>query len=478
MLDSTPSIKSVIYNTRMPLNQAHADALKAKRPDINVLSFEELRHLGTEHPVDPVAPTPDDTACVMYTSGSTGAPKGVLLTHRNVTAGMAGADSCVAHVITPDDVFLAYLPQAHILEFVVENLCILWGACLGYGSPRTLTDISVRNCKGDIGELRPTIMIGVPAVWETVQKGIVANVSKGSLLVQTLFWGALRAKRFLLAHGLPGVSLLDAVVFSKARAATGGRMRFAVNGGGPISNQTQEFLSMVLCPMIGGYGLTETSAMGALNDPLAWNPRSIGEVPASIEIKLVDFADAGYFSTNSPPQGEIWIRGDAVTSGYYDNEEETSAAITPDGWFKTGDIGEFDHLGHLRIIDRKKNLVKTLNGEYIALEKLESAYRSAPIVANICVYAAQDQARPIAIVVPNDKELIRLAREQGITESTVEKLIHQSSLRRAVLDELIAFGKRGKLSGIELVVGVVLSDEEWTPQSVSFPIDCCHSPGF
>jgi long-chain acyl-CoA synthetase len=112
--------------------------------------------------------------------------------------------------------------------------------------------------------------------------------------------------------------------------------------------------------------------MGALTDPTEWTDNAIGSIPGSIEVKLVDFPDAGYYARNDPPQGEIWIRGDSVMSSYYENDAETKEALHPDGWFKTGDIGEFDKNGHLRIIDRKKNLVKTLNGEYIALEKVGS----------------------------------------------------------------------------------------------------------
>ena len=118
--------------------------------------------------------------------------------------------------------------------------------------------------------------------------------------------------------------------------------------------------------------------MGALMDPLAWTDDALGEIPGSVEIKLVDFEDAGYFSTNKPPQGEIWIRGGSVTSGYLDLEKETKESFTDDGWFKTGDIGEFDSKGQLRIIDRKKNLVKTLNGEYIALEKVSLPTTALP----------------------------------------------------------------------------------------------------
>lgn len=243
---------------------------------------------------------------------------------------------------------------------------------MGYGNPKTLSDQSVRNCKGDIREFKPTILVGVPAVWESVKKGIIAKVNGGSPIVKNLFWGALSAKGFLMSTGLPGAAVLDAVVFKKIKDATGGRLRLCMNGGGPIAKDTQRFISMAITPMVSGYGLTETTAMGALCDPMHWTADALGDIPSSIEIKLVDFADAGYHATNKPPQGEIWIRGTPVFEGYFENEEETKASLTSDGWFKTGDIGEFDRNGHLKIIDRKKNLVKTLNGEYIALEKVLS----------------------------------------------------------------------------------------------------------
>lgn len=337
---------------------------------------------------------------------------------------------------------------------------------MGYGNPRTLSDVSVRNCKGDIRELRPTILVGVPAVWETVKKGILANVNKNSALVKSLFWGGMTVKNFLMSTGLPGAGILDAVVFKKVKEATGGRMRIMLNGGGPINRDTRHFLSLTVAPMINGYGLTETTAMGGLNDPTAFNLDAVGDIPGSIEIKLVDFADAGYFAKSNPPQGEVWIRGHSVASGYYDNEEETKAAFTPDGWFKTGDIGEFDKYGHIKIIDRKKNLVKSLNGEYIALEKLESIYRSSNVVANICVHAAEDQAKPVAIIVPSEPGLTQLAKNNGIHDQ-LESLIHNDKVNQLVLKELQSAGRDGGLRPFELIEGVVLSDEEWTPQNVS-----------
>jgi len=181
---------------------------------------------------------------------------------------------------------------------------------------------------------------------------------------------------------------------------------------------------------------------------------------------LVDFPDAGYFATNKPnPQGEIWIRGCTVMEGYWDNPEETKAAIGPDGWFMTGDIGEFDKNGHLKVIDRKKNLVKTLNGEYIALEKLESVYRAATVVANICVYADQQRTKPVAIIVPAEPALKKLAKSIGVEGNGVEDLVHNRKVQDAVLKELQQAGRQGGLSGIEIIEGAVLADEEWTPQN-------------
>ena len=339
---------------------------------------------------------------------------------------------------------------------------------MGYGNPKTLSDTSVKNCKGDIREFKPTVLVGVPAVWESVKKGIVAKVNSGSAIVRNLFWTALWAKNNLLHYGLPGAGLLDAVVFKKVKDATGGRLRICMNGGGPIAKDTQRFISMAITPMINGYGLTETTAMGALMDPMEWTDETLGDIPGSVEIKLVDFPDAGYYATNKPnPQGEIWIRGVSVMEGYWKDEKQTAEALSPDGWFKTGDIGEWDANGHLKIIDRKKNLVKTLNGEYIALEKLESVYRAATVVANICVYADEQKTKPVAIIVPAEPALKKLAERIGVEGSGIEDLAHNKKVQDAVLKELQQAGRQGGLSGIEIIEGAVVADEEWTPQNVS-----------
>ncbi|KAJ2896275.1 Long-chain-fatty-acid--CoA ligase 1 [Zalerion maritima] len=466
VLNHAKDIKYIIYNSQMEPNPAHVKQLKEAHPSVEVMGFDDLTKLGEENPFEPVAPTSEDLCCIMYTSGSTGTPKGVPLKHKNVIAAVAGVSVVVEPFIGPGDGLLTYLPLAHILEFVFEHACLYWGSTMGYGNPKTLSDASVRNCSGDIKEFKPTILVGVPAVWESVKKGIISKVNAGSSVVQKMFWGALWAKEHLLANGLPGTGILDAVVFKKIKEATGGRLRICLNGGGPIAKDTQKFISMAICTMISGYGLTETSAMGTLQNPMEWTIGSIGAMPGSIETKLVDFPDAGYHATNKPnPQGEVWIRGITVMEGYYQNDEETAEAMTTDGWFKTGDIGEFDKNGHLKLIDRKKNLIKTLNGEYIALEKLESIYRAAAVVANICVYADDRQAKPVAIIVPAEPALKQEASSVGVEDGSIEQLVHNKKVQAAVLKELQTAGRAGGLSGIEIIEGVVMSDEEWTPQN-------------
>lgn len=178
---------------------------------------------------------------------------------------VAGVDPVVGPYLGPGDGLLTYLPLAHILEFMFENAVMYWGGTMGYGHPKTISDASVRNCAGDIREFKPTVLVGVPAVWETVKKGILAKVSKSSFIAKHLFWAAMNTKSAMMYNSfLPGTSLgtsiVDSVVFSKVKEATGGRLRITLNGGGPVAKETQRFISMAIAPMIIGYGLTETSA--------------------------------------------------------------------------------------------------------------------------------------------------------------------------------------------------------------------------
>lgn len=253
-------VKTVIYNEDavQKVRPEHVEVIKDKHPGVSVYSFGEFLATATDN-IDPVPPSADNLACIMYTSGSTGAPKGVLLKHKNIVAAVAGANITLGEHMAPGERFLAYLPLAHIIEFVFENAALYWGGVMGYGSPRTLTDQSVRKCLGDIRAFKPSIMVGVPAVWESVKKGIVNRVQNSGGLKSKIFWSAMHTKESLLFWGLPGANMLDYLVFNQIKEATGGNLRLVMNGGGPIAENTARFISLAVCPMLNGYGLTETS---------------------------------------------------------------------------------------------------------------------------------------------------------------------------------------------------------------------------
>ncbi|CAJ2505204.1 Uu.00g125980.m01.CDS01 [Anthostomella pinea] len=461
-LKNAKDVKYLIYNdsTNMPISDQEMTEFKADHSQLTILSYSDLVALGEANPIPPVPPKPSDLCCIMYTSGSSGTPKGVPILHEALVAAVTGLYSIIEETVSHKDVILAYLPLAHILEMAVENIVVFIGGKMGYGSPRTLADSSTRNCHGDMHELAPTIMVGVPQIWETIRKGIESRVNSGGALTKNLFWGAYNLKSMLVANGLPGSFLLDALVFNKVRAMTGGRVRFVFNGGSGISEGTLHFVSMVLAPMVTGYGLTETCANGSLGCPLQWTPNAIGPVPPSMEMKLVSLPDIGYDASATPPQGEILLRGLPVAREYYKNPEETEKAYTSDGWFRTGDIGEVDPVGHVKVIDRVKNLVKMAGGEYVALEKLEAIYRGCAYVNNLMVHGDSSAPRPIAIISPNEKPLADLAKSLGVDNAN---MYNDKKVREAVHKDLISVGKKAGLSGLEMIAGVVLVDDEWTP---------------
>ncbi|CAK7894792.1 long-chain-fatty-acid--CoA ligase 1 [[Candida] anglica] len=481
-LQKAKSIRYIIHGDEIDPNdkrqggKMYSSAKQAKekilevRPDIKFYSYNEVIALGKKNKDIPFnSPKPEDLSCIMYTSGSTGDPKGVVISHENIVAAIAGV-SCVAgrDLVKRGDRIIAFLPLAHIFELVFELMTFWWGGCLGYANVKTLTDTSCRNCQSDLSEFKPTIMVGVAAVWESVRKGVLAKVAKVPSWKQKLLWSAFKAKQTFANYKIPGGGIFD-VVFKEIKSATGGHLRVVLNGGSPISQDAQVFISTLIAPMLVGYGLTETCANTTVVEHNHFEYGVCGTLTGAVTAKLVDVDDAGYFAKNN--QGEVLLKGKCITNEYYKNEKETADSFTHDGWFRTGDIGEWTANGALKIIDRKKNLVKTLNGEYIALEKLEAIYRSNPLVLNLLAYADQTKVKPILIVLPNEAHLKSFLAKEGIySESELKSkdlsyLCEDEKVHSVVLKSLLQTGKSQGLKGIELIQNIVLSDDEWTPQN-------------
>ncbi|KAG2119405.1 hypothetical protein DEU56DRAFT_122158 [Suillus clintonianus] len=468
VLPNTPSVRFIIYDG--DAKPSLLDDIRNVREDIIALSMDELRKIGAEQSKEGLKerrPSKDDVALIMYTSGTTGTPKGVVLTHGNVIASVGAVYTLLGHHLHTDDTFLAYLPLAHILEYIVELSLFFVGMKSGYGRVKTLTDASVRHCKGDIVTFRPSIMVGVPAVWEQIRKGIVSKVNASGSLKKTIFNGAMAAKK----ADLPGLSqLADAAVLNNIKQATGGRLRLALSGGAALSKETQEFLSIALVTMLQGYGMTESCGMCAILPPELMQYRSVGLPVPSTEIKFLDVPEAGYKSTNNPPQGEVCIRGPSVTKGYYkrDDLNNDESIFTKDGWLRTGDVGQWNADGTLSLIDRIKNLIKLQSGEYIALEQLESTYKSCYLASNICVYADAEAKQPIAIIIPHEVNLRHALEAKSIpvdASAQLSDLCATKLVQDFVLKECNAIGKKNGFKPMEILEAVILTADEWTPES-------------
>ncbi|KAJ2463951.1 long-chain fatty acid-CoA ligase, partial [Coemansia sp. RSA 2320] len=264
------------------------------------------------------------------------------------------------------DRVLSYLPLAHVLAFFVETYCLYAGLAIGYGTPRTLADTGEASGLGDLRALRPAVMLGVPLVWAGLRSAILRQVAQRPRVVQWVFHAAVEAKAWLAARGLPA-GLLDRVVFRKTRAATGGRLKFAITGGAQISGALHKFVSAAVCPLLQGYGLTEASGLVAVQLPGDATRGNVGAPMPCVEIKLIDAPGSNYFARDGC--GEICLRGPTVFRGYLGEEN----CLEGDGWLRTGDVGRWVEGGRLAVVDRLRNLVKLANGEFVALEALEAA---------------------------------------------------------------------------------------------------------
>ncbi len=398
---------------------------------------------------------PDDLLTIVYTSGTTAEPKGVMLTHANVMSNLRIVTDVLA--VTPDDCFLSVLPAWHMYERILDYVAFANGAQLVYTERRKI--------KEDLAAVRPTVFAAVPRIWEMLHDGVVGQASKmpglrGHLLRYGLHLARLvGSRRGHAGHRLLH-RLLDPLVMSKVRARLGGRLRLAVSGGGSLPRHVDETLLGLGLPLRNGYGLTETSPVAALRLPHQNDPGHIGPpLPQTqIEVRRDDGSRCATGET-----GVLWIRGPQVMRGYYENPARTAEVLTPDGWFNSGDLGHQDAAGNLWITGRAKDTIVLGGGENVEPETVEAVLKTSPLIEQaVCV--GQDQKVLGALLVPQFDAL-----EHAVPRSEWDA--HDGSLHgrsvqtllRAEIDRLLV--RENGVRPCERIAAMCVLAEPLTPEN-------------
>jgi len=477
-----PSLKTIIFTKDLicPIkDDVPLPCLKAKIVGMNIVSFEDFVESGDVVAFPPTPPKPDTMAVLMYTSGSTGKPKGVVITHGQIVAAVASGMDCLK--IVAGSVYLAYLPLAHIMELMAEHAMFAAGCEICYADPKTLT-VKGSYPIGALEEFKPTHMVGVPKIWDVIKKGVEAKVNASKPIAKFLVHTALGWRGFAIKHGFD-TPLFKALVFKKFSKVVGGRLQLAVSGGGPMNSEVQDFVRTCFgCPTIQGYGLTETCAGLTIQATEDLRAGICGVPLPSVEVRLRAVPDINdkkgfpYLTTDTHDvegnkvhgRGEIQVKGTSVTLGYYCMPEKTEEVFSKDGWFSTGDIGQFMEDGSIRIVDRVKNLVKLKGGEYVALENMEMTYGNSSFVdaiaGGICCYGDGDMDRPVALMQLNEVVAMQWAKDNGIS-GDFETVKNSKELNDAVLADMKVQGAKGGLSHLEKLVAVCLLTDPWTPEN-------------
>lgn len=456
-----PVLKIIVSMDKLPADQRSTSILMEWASDKNIalLDFETLQALGRKSPLQAIPPRPDDVATICYTSGTTGNPKGAMLLHKNF---VVSANSIRYHSTKIDhsDLMISYLPLAHCFERVLEACMFSVGGAIGFYMGDVL------NLVDDIAALKPTVFPSVPRLFNRIYAKLVDGTIKAPGVRGWIFRKAVADKLANVKAGKGLTSAWDVVLFNKVRQILGGNVKIMITGSAPIGGDVLTFLRVVFCcEILEGYGQTECAAGSTITFP---GDHSVGQVGAPLvcnEIKLVDVPEMSYFSTDNPPRGEVWIRGHNVMLGYFKDPKKTSETITSDGWLKTGDIGTITPSGNLSIFDRKKNIFKLAQGEYVAPEKLEAVYSKNDYILQCYVHGDSLESVLIGVIVPDPDKVSLWAKKDSKTaksDMNLQRLCELPELKRLIMDELQKTAKKHKLAGFERIKNIHLEWDQFT----------------
>jgi len=396
---------------------------------------------------DALAVGPDDLATLIYTSGTTGDPKGVMLSHHNIWSNVQAVLQMIP--IGPGDSCLSMLPLSHSYERMVDYTLFQAGVAINYAE-------SFDTVAANLQEVKPTVVLSVPRLYEKVYARVLENALSGSAIKRAIFFWAKRAGDDWATHSLAGLRIpgglafkkkvADTLVFSKLQARTGGKVRFFVSGAAPLSADIAKFFYSANLPVIEGYGLTESSPVLTLNPLERIKLGTVGKAIPGVELKFAS-------------DGEILARGPNIMKGYYKLPDATKETIDAEGWLHTGDIGEIDSDGYLKITDRKKELLKTAGGKYIAPQPIEAMVKRNKFVVNAVLYGDR-RKYPIVLVVPNYDNLERWAKERNLSYGSHAQLLAladvHAKMEREVMDSLRDLAK------FEMPKKVLLIENDFT----------------
>ncbi|XP_051145447.1 long chain acyl-CoA synthetase 4-like isoform X2 [Andrographis paniculata] len=424
----------------------------------NIYSWDDFLLLGKKNKqfeLDLPTKKRADICTIMYTSGTTGDPKGVMISNEAVLSIISGVNhhlETIDEEFRENDVYLSYLPLAHIFDRVMEELFISKGASIGFWQK------DIKKLLDDIKELKPTALCAVPRVLDRIYSGLLEKVSSAGILRHTLFNAAYSYKLRNISKGYKhkeAAPTFDKLIFNKINQGLGGNLRLILSGAAPLSPTVETFLRTVTCAhVLQGYGLTETCAGSFVARPDEFSMiGTVGPPLPIVDIRLESVPDMGYDALSSTPRGEICIRGKCLFSGYYKREDLTKEVMI-DEWFHTGDIGEWQPDGSMKIIDRKKNIFKLSQGEYVSVENLESIYSLCSSIDSIWIYGSSYKSYLVAVVNPNIESLEHWAAGEGQVSGDIDTICKNPKARDYILGELTKIGKEKKLKGFEFIKAV------------------------